>query len=153
VTSFLRRIRKLEATAEAMIQETNSKLADLSIWSLGELDVLEKVLDYTLPREAAAPTGKRPPLADPSGLSADDLVIYLRMVECAERGRDLREIAQRSERGWPDREMNIDENERTFARRLEDAGTLVGPSPNGGPGVSDRTGLRSSYRYQNITPA
>jgi hypothetical protein len=56
-----------------------------------ELEVLEKVLDYTLAREAAVPTGKRPLLADPTGLAADDMVVYLRMVECAERERDLRE--------------------------------------------------------------
>ena len=47
--------------------------------------VLEKVLDYTLAREDAAPTGKRPVVADPSGLADDDMVVYLRMVECAER--------------------------------------------------------------------
>jgi hypothetical protein len=90
-TSFQRRIRKLEATKRAMMQDNGSKPADLSMLSMEELDVLEKVLDYTLAREAAVPTGKRPLLADPTGLSAADMVVYLRMVECAERERDLRE--------------------------------------------------------------
>jgi hypothetical protein len=40
---------------------------------------------YTLAREAAAPTGKRPLVADPSGLSADEMFIYRKMEERAER--------------------------------------------------------------------
>jgi hypothetical protein len=59
MTSLQRRIRKLEATKGA------------TMLSLEELEVLRKVLNYTLTREAAAPTGK-PLVADPSGLSADD---------------------------------------------------------------------------------
>ena len=66
------------------MQDNDSKPADLSMLSLKELDVLEKVLDYTLAPEAAAPTGKRPLVADPSGLSADDMVIYRKMAERAE---------------------------------------------------------------------
>jgi hypothetical protein len=80
-TSLIRRIGKLE---RAMMQDNDSKPADLSMLSNEELEVLQKVLDYTLAREAAAPTGK-PLGADPSGLSADDMVIYLQMAECAER--------------------------------------------------------------------
>jgi hypothetical protein len=71
MTSLQRRIRKLEATKGAMMQDNDSKPADLSMLSLEELEVLRKVLNYTLTREAAAPTGK-PLVADPSGLSADD---------------------------------------------------------------------------------
>jgi hypothetical protein len=81
-TSLTRRIGKLEG---AMMQDNDSKRADLSMLSVEELEVLEKVVDYTLAREAAAPTGKRPLVADPSGLAAGDMVIYLRMAECAER--------------------------------------------------------------------
>jgi hypothetical protein len=79
--SLAKRIGKLEG---AMMQDNDSKPADLSMLSLKELDVLEKVLDYTLAPEAAAPTGKRPLVADPSGLSADDMVIYRKMAERAE---------------------------------------------------------------------
>jgi hypothetical protein len=96
MTNLQRRLRKLEAgilDSHAMTQDNASKPADLSMLSMEELDVLEKVLDYTLEREAAAPTGKRPLVADPSGLSADDMVVYLRMVERAKRERDLRENA------------------------------------------------------------
>jgi hypothetical protein len=81
-TSLTKRIGKLEG---AMMQDNDSKPADLSMLSIEELEVLEKVLDYTLAREAAAPTGKRPLVADPSGLADDDMVVYLRMAECAER--------------------------------------------------------------------
>lgn len=49
-----------------------------------ELEVLVRVLDYTNAREASAPTGKRPLVADPSGLSGDDVVIYRRMAARAE---------------------------------------------------------------------
>ena len=52
--------------------------------SMEELDVLEKVLEYTLAREVAHATGKRPLLADPSGLFGDDMVIYRTMEERAE---------------------------------------------------------------------
>jgi len=85
MTSLQRRLRKLEAAKGAMMQDNDSKPADLSMLSIEELEVLEKVLDYTLAREDAAPTGKRPLVADPSGLSADDMAIYRTMVECAER--------------------------------------------------------------------
>ena len=68
-----------------MMQDNDSKPADLSMFSVEELEVLEKVLDYTLVCEAAAPTGRRTLVADRSGLAADDMVVYLRMVECAER--------------------------------------------------------------------
>ena len=84
MTSFQRRIRKLEATKGAMMQDNDSKPADLSMLSMEELELLEKVLDYTLAREGAAPTGKRPLVADPSGLSAEDMVIYRKMAERAE---------------------------------------------------------------------
>jgi len=67
-----------------MMQDIDNKPADLSMLSMEEVDVLEKVLDYTLAREAAAPTGKRPLVAEPSGLSADDMVIYRKMAERAE---------------------------------------------------------------------
>ena len=80
-TSLIKRIGKLEGT---MMQDIDNKPADLSMLSMEELDVLEKVLDYTLAREAAAPTGKRPLVAEPSGLSADDMVIYRKMAERAE---------------------------------------------------------------------
>lgn len=52
-----------------MRQDINSKRADLSMFSIEELEVLEKVLDYTLAREAAAPTGKRPLVAERNGLA------------------------------------------------------------------------------------
>jgi hypothetical protein len=80
-TSLIKRIGKLEGT---MMQDIDNKPADLSMLSMEEVDVLEKVLDYTLAREAAAPTGKRPLVAEPSGLSADDMVIYRKMAERAE---------------------------------------------------------------------
>ena len=80
------------------MQHNDSKPADLSMYSLEELEVLEKVLDYTLAREAAAPTGKRPLVADPSGLSADDLVIYREMAERAEcRPRDAKPCPNRND--------------------------------------------------------
>ena len=66
-----------------MMQDIDNKPADLSMLSRAELEVLKKVLHYTLAREAATPTGKRL-AADPSGLSADDMVVYLRIAECAE---------------------------------------------------------------------
>ena len=81
--SLTKRIGKLEG-AMIQMQHNDSKPADLSMYSLEELEVLEKVLDYTLAREAAAPTGKRPLVADPSGLSADDMVIYRKLAERAE---------------------------------------------------------------------
>jgi len=80
-TSLIKRIGKLEGT---MMQDIDNKPADLSMLSMEEVDVLEKVLDYTLAREAAAPTGKRPLVAEPSGLSADDMVIYRKMAERGE---------------------------------------------------------------------
>jgi hypothetical protein len=49
-----------------------------------ELKLLDNVLDYTNLRETAARTGKRPLVADPSGLYADDMVIYRKMTERAE---------------------------------------------------------------------
>jgi hypothetical protein len=67
-----------------MMQDNDSKPADLSMFSIAELEVLEKVVDYTLAREAAAATGKRPLAADPSGLSGDDMVIYRKLAERAE---------------------------------------------------------------------
>jgi hypothetical protein len=79
--SLIRRIGKLEG---AMIQGNDSKPVDLSILSTEELGVLRKVLDYTLARETAAPTGKCPLEADPSGLSADDMVIYRKMAARAD---------------------------------------------------------------------
>ena len=81
--SLTKRIGKLEG-AMIQMQHNDSKPADLSMYSLEELEVLEKVLDYTLAREGAAPTGKRPLVADPSGLSADDMVIYRKLAERAE---------------------------------------------------------------------
>jgi hypothetical protein len=87
MTNLQRRLRKLEAgilDSHAMMQD-DSKPADLSMLSMEELEVLEKVLDYTLAREAAAPTGKRPLVADASGLSADDMDTHRRMAERAER--------------------------------------------------------------------
>jgi hypothetical protein len=50
-----------------MMQDYDSKPADLSMLSIEELEVLEKVLDYTHAREVAAPPGKRPLVADTSG--------------------------------------------------------------------------------------
>jgi hypothetical protein len=80
-TSLTKRIGKLEGAMMQVMQDHDSKPADLSMLSREELDVLEKVLDYTLAREVAHPTGKRPLVADLSGLSADDMVIYLQMAE------------------------------------------------------------------------
>jgi hypothetical protein len=80
--SLTKRIGRLEG---AMMQDHDSKPADLSMLSMEELEVLKKVLDYTQAREGAAPTGKRPLVADPSGLADDDMVVFSRMVECAER--------------------------------------------------------------------
>jgi hypothetical protein len=42
------------------------------------------VLDDTVAREGAVPTGKRPLVGDPSGLSADDMVIYRKIAERAD---------------------------------------------------------------------
>jgi len=75
-----KRLEKLEGT----IQERPVKMADLSKFSDEELDVLEKVYDFTLAREVANPTGRRPIQADLSGLSADDMVIYQKIAERAE---------------------------------------------------------------------
>jgi hypothetical protein len=80
-TSLTKRICKLEG---AIKQNAASKPVDLSMLSDEELDVTERVYDFTLAREAAAPTGKRPLVADLSGLSADDMVIYRKMAERAE---------------------------------------------------------------------
>ena len=60
-------------------QENDTRPADLSMLSIEELKVLQTVVHYTIERETAAPTGKRPLVADPSGLSADDMVIYQKM--------------------------------------------------------------------------
>ena len=72
------------------MQELLAKPADLSMLSMEELEVVEKVLDYTLAREATAPTGKRPLVANPSGISAGDMVVYaassLHRVEPVTRG-------------------------------------------------------------------
>jgi hypothetical protein len=87
MTSLQRRLRKLEAgivDSHAMMQDNDSKPADLSMFSLEEVEVLEKVYDYTVAREVAHPTGKRPLVADLSGLSADDMVIYRKIAERAE---------------------------------------------------------------------
>jgi hypothetical protein len=65
------------------IQDNDSKSAALSMLSMEELEVVKKVLEYTLAREATAPTGKRPLVANPAGLGADDMVVYLRMAEHA----------------------------------------------------------------------
>jgi hypothetical protein len=86
MTNLQRRLRKLEAgivDSHAMMQDNDSEPADLSMLSMEELEVLQKVVHYTIAREAAAPTGK-PLVADPSGLSADDRVIYRNMAERAE---------------------------------------------------------------------
>jgi hypothetical protein len=85
-TSLTKRIGKLEG-AMVQMQANDCKLADLSMLSREELKILKNVLRYTLTREAAAPTGKRPLVADPSGLSADDMVTYLRITECPARRR------------------------------------------------------------------
>jgi hypothetical protein len=53
--------------------------------SMEELEVVEKMLDYTLAREDTAPTGKRPLVANPAGLAADDMVAYPRMAARAQR--------------------------------------------------------------------
>jgi hypothetical protein len=82
MTGLQRRLRKLE-DSHATMQDNDCKPADLSMLSEEELEVLQKVYDYNLARQVA--TGKRPIVADPSGLSADDMVIYLRIAECAER--------------------------------------------------------------------
>lgn len=72
------------------MQDNDSKPADLSMLSMEELKVLQTVVRYTIEREAAAPTGKRPLVADPSGLSADDMVIYQRWRACREPIRHTR---------------------------------------------------------------
>jgi hypothetical protein len=86
-TSLTKRIGKLEGAMMQMqrIQDNGSKPADLSILSIEELEVLEKVLDYTLARETTVPTGKRPLVANPAGLAADDMAVYLRIAGRAER--------------------------------------------------------------------
>jgi|HubBroStandDraft_1064217.scaffolds.fasta_scaffold248714_1 hypothetical protein len=87
MTSLQRRLRKLEAgivDSQAMMQDNCSKPGDLSMPSLEEVEVLEEVYDYTVAREVAHPTGKRSLVADLSGLSADDMVVYLRIAERAE---------------------------------------------------------------------
>jgi|HubBroStandDraft_4_1064222.scaffolds.fasta_scaffold600594_1 hypothetical protein len=87
MTSLQRRLRKLEAgilDRHAMMKDNYSKRGDLSMSSLEEVEVLEKLYDYNLARQIAAPTGKRPPAVDLSGLSADDMVIYRKMAERAE---------------------------------------------------------------------
>ena len=66
------------------MQDDDSNLADLEKLSTEELEVLRRVLVYTLEREVAAPTGKCPLVADPSALSADDMVIYRKMAARAE---------------------------------------------------------------------
>ena len=93
MTSLQRRIRKLEATKGAMMQANDRKPEDLSMLSRAELEVLKKVLHYTLAREAATPTGKRL-AADPSGLSADDMVVYLQMVSVRSADEPHRPITQ-----------------------------------------------------------
>jgi hypothetical protein len=80
-TSLTKRIGKLEG---AIKPNADSKPADLSMLSREEVEVLEKVYDYTVAREVAHPTGKRPLAADPSGLSADDMVIYRKIEARAE---------------------------------------------------------------------
>ena len=69
------------------MQDNYSKPAGLSTLSDEELEVLEKVFDYTDAREAAAPTGKSPlvVVVDASGLAADDMAVYLKMAEGAKR--------------------------------------------------------------------
>jgi hypothetical protein len=79
-SSLAKRLAKLEAVTH----EQQVKSADLSGLSLEELRILGNVLDYTLAHEAAGPTGKRPLVAGPSGLCADDMVIYRRTTERAE---------------------------------------------------------------------
>jgi hypothetical protein len=85
MTSLQRRIHQLEATMAAMMQDNDSNPADLSMLSIEGLEALQKVLDYTVAREAAAQTSKRALVADPSGLAADDMAVYLQMVQRAER--------------------------------------------------------------------
>lgn len=85
MTSLQRRLRKLEVgiLGHAMMRDNETEPADLSMYSTEEQEVLRKVVQYTIEREAAAPTGKRPLAADPSGLADDDLVIYRKMDERA----------------------------------------------------------------------
>ena len=75
--TLLKRLERLEGT----IQERQVKRADLSKYSLEELDVLEKVYDFAVAREVANPTGKRPLEADLSCLSAPEMAIYDRAAE------------------------------------------------------------------------
>jgi hypothetical protein len=75
-TSLTKRIGKLEGAMMQRIQDNDSKSADLSMLSMAELEVVKKVLEYTLAREDTAPTGKRPLVANPAGLAADDMVVY-----------------------------------------------------------------------------
>jgi hypothetical protein len=82
--SLTKRIGRLEE-AMMQMQDNYNKPADLSMLSREELEVLQKVLDYTLAGEVAAPTGKRPLVTDPSGLAADDMIVYLGMAEREER--------------------------------------------------------------------
>lgn len=77
-------LRKRLKWLEESIQERQVKMADTSMLSIEELEILEKVLEYTLAREGAMPTGKRPLVADSSGLSADDMIVYRKMAERAE---------------------------------------------------------------------
>jgi hypothetical protein len=84
--NLAQRIEKLEMV---MRQEQPLKKADLSSCTLEELNVLERLYDYTVAREVANPTGKRPLQADPSGLSDKDMAIYRRM--------EARETAKRAE--------------------------------------------------------
>jgi hypothetical protein len=100
MTNLQRRLRKLEVEIldHAMMQDNDSQHADLSMYSIEELKVLQKMVHYTIEREAAAATGKRPLVADPSGLSADDLVIYREMAERAEcRPRDAKPCPNRND--------------------------------------------------------
>jgi hypothetical protein len=76
--SLTNRIGKLEGAIMQRIRDNHDKATDLSMLSMEELEVVEKVLDYTLSGDATVPTGKCPLVADPSGLSADDMVVYLR---------------------------------------------------------------------------
>jgi hypothetical protein len=80
-TSLTKRIGRLEGAMMRMqrIQDDDRKFADLSMLSMEEREIVEKALDYTLVREATAPTGKRPLGANPAALSADDMVAYRRM--------------------------------------------------------------------------
>jgi hypothetical protein len=56
--SLTKRIGKLEG-AMIQMQHNDSKPADLSMYSLEELEVLEKVLDYTLAATAVTPPKPR----------------------------------------------------------------------------------------------